>query len=133
MANRIIVYAKGRADGGAHPAGTKLGKLRPGPPGIVLPAPVTAGTPVVVVREKELRNELGPGGEPMEATSPSRVMIYSFFGVGFTVTRSGRARTAASITGAVTTPGPGGCGRTDGTKEDTVRAPCVFLYALSLL
>ncbi len=67
--NRIIVYTKGRVDEGAHPAGTKLGKLFPEPPGIVFPVPVTAGTPVAAVRRNELSNELGTGEVPIAATS----------------------------------------------------------------
>lgn len=90
-----------------HPAGTKLGKLRPGPPGIVFPVPVTADTPVVVVRGNELRNELGTDGAPIETTRPSVVMMHSHFGVGLIVTRSGGGRTVARIDIAVATPEPG--------------------------
>lgn len=116
-----------------QPADTKLGKLRPGPPGIVLPAPVTAGTPVVVVRDNGLRNELGTDGAPIVVTRPSRVMRHSLFGVGLMVTRSGGARTTARIGIAAATPDPGVWGSADGTNVGTVDAPCVFFYVLSPL
>ncbi len=123
---------KGRVDEGAQPAVTKLGEFYPEPPGIVLPAPVTAATPVDAARRKISTKELETEEATIVATSRSPA-IRNFFEEGFIVECSDGVRSTALAPDAQDSSRPWGEASAAATKDETVAASHVELFIRILI